>query len=144
MSQLTELFSNIATAIREKTGNTVPIQASSFPSAIADIAGAPTYIKGEKTIAGMTNAESLTFPELVGCDNVAVFCHSTVSASNYTFVAGAYIDGVGTATGHRGDSYTTYGGLTWDKTTGTMTFVKEAAYGLTTLRNSWECRYYGW
>ena len=65
---LTNLFSDIANAIRAKTGGTDPIVASDFPAAIAGIEGGASLVIAtvpDETVAewGITN---LTVPELIG------------------------------------------------------------------------------
>ena len=65
---LTNLFSDIANAIRAKTGGTGPIVASDFPAAIAGIEGGASLVIAtvpDETVAewGITN---LTVPELIG------------------------------------------------------------------------------
>lgn len=65
---LTNLFSDIANAIRAKTGGTDPIVASDFPAAIAGIEGGASLVIAtvpDETVAewGITN---LTIPELIG------------------------------------------------------------------------------
>ena len=45
MSQLTDLFTNIANAIRDKTGNSETISAANFPTAISNLpAGAEFHV----------------------------------------------------------------------------------------------------
>lgn len=51
MSSLTDLFSNIANAIREKTGSSETIQASGFPAAIATIPTGSTVTITQYTVA---------------------------------------------------------------------------------------------
>lgn len=65
---LTNLFGNIANAIRAKTGGTAPIVAADFPSAIEGIEGGASLVIAtvpDETVAewGVTN---LTIPELIG------------------------------------------------------------------------------
>lgn len=65
---LTNLFGNIANAIRAKTGGTDPIVASDFPAAIEGIEGGASLVIA--TVPDETVAEwgitSLTIPELIG------------------------------------------------------------------------------
>lgn len=65
MSQLTDLFSNIANAIRGKTGNADTISAADFPTAISNIP-ATNMISGTIT-AKQTN--NLVIPDAIGKEN---------------------------------------------------------------------------
>lgn len=61
MSELTTLFTNIANAIRSKTGDTSAIPATNFSSAINDIAVAQI-----KEITTSGTAKSITVPGISG------------------------------------------------------------------------------
>lgn len=61
MSSLTDLFSNIANAIREKTGSSETIQASGFPAAIATIPTGSTVTITQYTVAN--DGDKFVVPE---------------------------------------------------------------------------------
>lgn len=63
MSQLTELFTNIANAIRSKTGESEQIQASNFPTSISNIPVGSTYIGRSAVTAGSTQTALAALPE---------------------------------------------------------------------------------
>jgi hypothetical protein len=66
---LTELFTNIANAIRAKTGSTEPIIAEDFPSAIEAISGGSSEISMITTTISEEDAQwasELIIPELIG------------------------------------------------------------------------------
>ena len=76
MSELTTLFTNIANAIRTKGGTTATLQASQFPTAIANLpSGGGTIITGtitNTTGSAISNPAAFTIPQLVGCKNAII------------------------------------------------------------------------
>ena len=84
MSELTALFSNIASAIRAKTGNTAQISAANFPSAIANIPEGATVATGSVTAAN----KSVTIPQAVGKENIALIQSS--STTQTTLILSCY------------------------------------------------------
>ena len=118
MSQLTTLFSNIATAIRSKTGETGQIPAANFPAAISNISGA-TF--GHTSITG--GGQTLRIPALVGKNNV---CVAFMGASGATSGLCCLNFAVSVSEGYNrafliaGSDYTDYEG-TWNAATGTYT-----------------------
>lgn len=79
MSQLTDLFSNIANAIRGKTGNADTISAADFPTAISNIP-ATNMISG--TIAAkQTNV--LVIPDAIGKENCIAVLMGPVAAVDF-------------------------------------------------------------
>ena len=67
---LTSLFTNIANAIRAKTGNTSSIVADSFPDAIMAIPTGSSVTVGEVTQS--TTNPSIIIPDAIGKDNVSI------------------------------------------------------------------------
>lgn len=63
MSQLTELFTNIANAIRSKTGESEQMQASNFPTSISNIPVGPSYIGQSTVTADSTQTALSALPE---------------------------------------------------------------------------------
>lgn len=83
MASLSELFTNIANAIRAKTGSSDPIVATDFPEAISNISGA---------IHGQVSASNRSVDISVPIDFTTVSCILLVpeyirSSSSYTYVA---------------------------------------------------------
>lgn len=78
------MFSNIASAIRAKTGNTAQISAANFPSAIANIPEGATVATG--SIAA-TN-KSVTIPQAVGKENIALIQYG--SSTQTTMILSCY------------------------------------------------------
>lgn len=66
MSVLTDLFSQIADAIRAKAGTTESIAASQFPTKIAEISAAPAVIKTVK-LSGSYQNDALVGKTYVVC-----------------------------------------------------------------------------
>lgn len=65
MSALTDLFTSIANAIREKTGNSDSIQASQFPTAIANISAGGGYkVFGPENLGFATTTISLNVGDM--------------------------------------------------------------------------------
>lgn len=124
MSQLTELFTAIANAIRAKTGDSSTIAAANFPEKIATISGNDVMI-GESFHDAVFN--SLTIKEAINKELIA-FCSPAWSASN---MSQAYIAGIRRPNQNfwhlvyynksfeltEADSYNW---VRWDKATGTL------------------------
>lgn len=105
---LTELFTNIANAIRAKTGSTEPIIAEDFPSAIEAIStsssGGVSLITTTITDEQLEEWPSeLTIPELIGAKYFIIqgnpLTDTQISKTNYTDDAGLisqliYLDGI--------------------------------------------------
>lgn len=96
MSQLTDLFNNIANAIRAKTGNSAAIAAAEFPQAIASIeAPAPVYVFGYiMSPASYTVSHEVTIPALIGKKNVIIQGYSSVYTGGITTKCLIYLDGL--------------------------------------------------
>lgn len=113
MSALTDLFTDIANAIRGKTGGTGAIAANDFASAIAGMPGEPLF-KHVETSGGYP---SVTIPEFIGKESI-------VFIGDGTSYDGAVLCGVVTPTltciWYDNQSFAA-NGVTWDKTTGTLT-----------------------
>ena len=71
MSVLTDLFTQIANAIREKTGDTANIQASQFATAIANIPSGSEVVV-IKSIWLNEDTRTITDPQLVGKNNCVI------------------------------------------------------------------------
>lgn len=80
MATLTELFTNIANAIRAKTGGTEPIIASDFPTAIAGIEAGGTFNTCTVSILNEYLPRGVSFI-FVTVDGTKII-HETVSTSN--------------------------------------------------------------
>ena len=95
MSQLTDLFNNIANAIRAKTGNSAAIAAAEFPQAIAGIeAPAPVYVWGYISAPkNYTPQSEVTIPALIGKKNAIIQGYTSVYASGTTAKCLIYLDG---------------------------------------------------
>lgn len=65
MSALTDLFSNIATAIREKTGSSETISAATFPAAISAIPSGSTLNIVELQITSDGGVSAFVVPESI-------------------------------------------------------------------------------
>ena len=78
MSALTDLFSNIADALRTK-GVSGQIKASDFPTKIAGISAAP---KSQTITTSGTAPSRLTFSGLKGCNNVIITALGSTSGSS--------------------------------------------------------------
>ena len=118
MSALTDLFSNIATSIRAKTGSDESIVAINFPSAIAAI---------ESCVNGTTlgsGSAVFTVPNAAGKTNVVI---SMLNPNNQTSVSSGLICAcVINGTGYAfykpsSGSYVSRANVTWDSDAGTLT-----------------------
>ena len=91
MSQLTDLFSSIANAIRGKTGSVDAIPASGFATAIAAIPAGSEVVFTQVTLNPADYAStgkvvfSIAFPDAVGKDNIVAFI---VQTDNYQSLGG--------------------------------------------------------
>lgn len=81
MAVLTDLFTQIANAIRGKTGDTATIQASQFATAIANIPSGSEIVV-IKRIAIDSATRTITDPQLVGKNNFVIM--PNVRADNVT------------------------------------------------------------
>lgn len=136
MGQLTDLFTNIANAIRAKTGNSAAIAAAEFPQAIANIeAPAPVYVQGYiRSPDNYTLQSEITIPALIGKKNAIIQGYSAVWPGGITSKCLIYLDGYSeqiTGNGYiwvslrqspNGNLNTTEQttATIWDPTTGTM------------------------
>lgn len=75
MSQLTDLFSNIANAIREKTGDTETIPAFNFPTAITNLPAGTEFHVGVPN-----NGQAYQYDWLKNCTHIM-----GIAQANYTF-----------------------------------------------------------
>lgn len=92
---LTTLFTNIANAIRAKTGDSAQIVAENFPAAIGNIPTGAQFLGVEQVTATETG---ITLPEkfanakiiavLLGADN------TSVTGATETFVGGVWYEGI--------------------------------------------------
>ena len=71
MAVLTDLFTQIANAIREKTGDAATIQASQFATAIANIPSGSEVVV-IKSIRLNKDTRTITDPQLVGKNNCVI------------------------------------------------------------------------
>lgn len=139
MSQLTDLFNNIANAIRAKTGNSAAIAAAEFPQAIAGIeAPAPVYVQGYmRSPQNYTLQSEITIPALIGKKNAIIQGYSGLWAGGITSKCLIYLDGYSEQITGNGNIWislrqTSDGRLAtteqttttmWDPTTGTMSIA---------------------
>ena len=89
MSALTDLFANIANAIRAKTGDTATISAANFPTAIANIQTGASVVTG--TVRGDT---TLSIPNAIGKANCVILNQGIGSLRNINITGGGHIDSV--------------------------------------------------
>lgn len=79
MPTLSELFSDIANAIRDKSGSSDTIVAANFPTAISNMpavtVGTSNGVAGQSS--GSSTNNSLTITELVGKQNVVIIRNDT-------------------------------------------------------------------
>lgn len=79
MPTLSELFSDIANAIRDKSGSSATIVAANFPTAISNMpavtVGTSNGVAGQT--AGSSTNNSLTITELIGKQNVVIIRNDT-------------------------------------------------------------------
>lgn len=117
MSELTSLFSNIASAIRAKTGNTAQISAANFPSAIANIPEGTTVATG--SIAA--TAKSVTIPQAVGKENIALI--QVGNTTQTTLILSCYYTPSSQHLQYKDSSNikTSADSLTWNSAAGTLT-----------------------
>ena len=89
MSQLTDLFSNIANAIRSKSGDTAQIPAANFASAIAELPTA-SYVTQTITATSSTSAfvAALNFPNLAGKKNFVLICGNGFNTTTNPLASG--------------------------------------------------------
>lgn len=120
MSALTDLFANIANAIRAKTGDTATISAANFPTAIANIQTGASVVTG--TVRGGT---TLTIPDAIGKANCIILNQGTDALTNVNITGGGHIDVISlirTITFKSNTAYeSSYTMCTWDSATGIMT-----------------------
>ena len=76
-TNLPSLFSNIASAIREKTGNNGTIVADNFPDAIRAIPTGSSVTVGQVTQS--SESPTITIPDFIGKDNIALMYMHTGS-----------------------------------------------------------------
>ena len=101
MSVLSNLFADIATAIRTKGGSTEPIKAANFQSAILSLdLGAQLH-----TVTTTISTSTFTIPELIGCTNFIAFYSGNLAIIGNGTVAIALINGMGTYSWFSGSCY---------------------------------------
>ena len=139
MSSLTDLFSNIANAIREKTGSSETIQASGFPAAIATIPTGSTVTITQYTVAN--DGDKFVVPEeLRGSTNILAVRRSGSASGvpggtlNATFLdlTGGNWAGI--------DGYQTMSGgthATFDRETGIVTAREGTVYSARFVAARW-------
>ena len=93
MSQLTDLFSNIATAIRSKSGDSAQIPAANFASAIAQLPTASYVTQTIKAAGSKAYVTTLDFPNLAGKKNFVLICGQGFNTTSNPLVS----DGTGAA-----------------------------------------------
>lgn len=93
MSQLTDLFSNIATAIRSKSGDSAQIPAANFASAIAQLPTASYVTQTIKASGTQAYVTTLDFTNLAGKKNFVLICGQGFNTTNNPLVS----DGSGSA-----------------------------------------------
>lgn len=115
MSVLTNLFSEIAEAIRAKTGNTEQVQASNFPSAIGAIPSGAVYVEfsitGDKhtfTIDAAKGKDNIIIVNGTNNGNIATYATAAKSVNGWSYVM--YYNGASLIAQDTG--------VSWDKTTG--------------------------
>lgn len=135
---LTTLFTNIANAIRLKTGGSAQIVAENFPAAIGAIPTGAQFLGLEQVTA---TATGITLPEkfanakiiavILGADN------TNVTGATETFVGGVWYEGISNSqlnsinVTSAGKSSTSL--MKYDKTNRTITSLGENASFATTL-----------
>ena len=93
MSQLTDLFSNIATAIRSKSGDSAQIPAANFASAIAQLPTASYVTQTINATGSNAYVTTLDFPNLAGKKNFVLICGEGFNTTSNPLVS----DGSGAA-----------------------------------------------
>ena len=124
MSALTDLFGNIASAIRNKTGSTESITATNFPTAINNI---PQSVAVR--LPNMGNSP-VVIPELIGWGGFYMLAVSDVNpnVSNGTGLTGEVTGTSGTSLKLRGSvGLSGKAVITFDPATGTLTGVQPNA-----------------
>ena len=123
MSTLTDLFTNIANAIRDKSGESAEIPATQFPTKISGLpAGAVT---GTVTVS---TAKSMVIPEAIGKKHICVVLSTVQTSITYNVLAQIADDGTNYGVYvYAGDKAAVTGtpfrpGL-WVPSTGTLTAV---------------------
>lgn len=124
MSALTDLFTQIATAIRGKSGESGAIAATDFPAKITALGGAPVVVYRQNT----SHPNDYTFSELVGKNNVLIttispsatkFSELTKLTFTYAVIANTVTGGVVGGTSDYGVS-TEPASATWNPSTGRL------------------------
>ncbi len=121
MSALTDLFGQIADAIRAKSGSTAQIQASAFPSEIANIASGAD-VGFYKSTAGSIVCDNLigkTYYAVLILENVVGDFNTLICASNYKSSPTAWANEQFIIGGDLRTTQTRL--LSFDNTTGTLT-----------------------
>ena len=109
-TSLTSLFSDIADAIRAKTGGTAQITADSFPTAIAAIS---TLRKGTSTVTPSANSKSAAFNNMLGNPKY-FFCFAKAdvydTGTSNTYFAAIWYDGTNNTQSEYGYKSSNYAG----------------------------------
>jgi hypothetical protein len=127
MSALTDLFAQIADAIRTKGGTSEQITASNFPTAISNISGA---IHGTQNFTG--NPATITIPEAAGKENLLMVLSPIADAgqpSNYHTYGIIVLNGVASSAMEIKTVAQNGGPTTWDSATGTIALTNSACSG---------------
>lgn len=141
MSQLTDLFTNIANAIREKGGTSEQIAASAFAEQILSLPAGANITIEEVTTSG--SAKSIVVPSGIGKDFCVILRTEQYTPGTFTLLFCTNIgntNGVGgyrcytslpatSIVGQLVSKFTSSDGMKWDKTTGTMTVHLDAGSG---------------
>lgn len=156
---LAPLFTDIANAIRSKTGETGQITANQFPQEINAIPTTGTIVTGRvKATADTYNPATFIIPQLIGCNNaillreetygitlgnivdivLSVFAVEGVLFYGYIF---SFYENDNTVCSQLSKFYTYY-----DKNTGEigMTGKYHSGYGYILIPNNSTYRYIGW
>ena len=127
MSALTDLFTNIANAIRAKSGDATSISAIDFPTAISNIPSGATVVTGS-----VTGYNSLSIPAAIGKTNCIVVNKGTYALTTENITGGGHIEGIGDVEGITFRSGTNFQSnkyaWTWDSETGTMSLPHVISY----------------
>lgn len=117
---LTEVFSGIATAIRDKDGSSTPIPAEEFATRIAAIPSGSAVVTGTFTGSGSTPAP---FPAAVGKQNIVIIPDLVTYTDNLSIAALAVFDGThiicGYLNNHNRPDIVEF---TWTPDTGTLSW----------------------
>ena len=140
MSQLTDLFSSIANAIRGKTGGSAAIPANGFAAAIAAIPAGSEVVFTQVTLNPADYAStgriifSITFPEAVGKDNIVAFIAQTDGYQPLGGTSRSNIPILAVVNGEKKCAYASHSssngtqlswggsGVNWDKASGIIGF----------------------